>query len=729
MHVRTGDAGRHLLRRGLSLLGAALLTGGCERAPDPLAVPAPSVPVRVSVQLVAGDVQVGPAGRELPEPLRVRVTDEDDAPVAGYVLNFRVVAGGGSVYAGAARTDAEGRAADWWTLGPESADTQRVEVRAVDPATAERRVVATFRALTARPAPGFALAATPSSISVRPGASADVAVVVTRAGGFAGEVALSASGAPEGVRVTFGAAPGGAASVPATIAVAAGVAPGTYPIAVRGSAGDLPDQSVTLTLTVAAPPPPPPPGALTSGRLHAGRIERAGQIDSWSFEAAQGDYVVLSVGEGQTSPEFSPWLRLVGPNGAELAADVGAAAAQVARAIPASGRYTVTVAARDVRAAPGVDYALSFVRAPGTHETGAGDEGGTLTNGALHAGRITTGDVDVWTFAADQGDYLAVSMAEGARAAAAADFAPWIRIVGPGGELVRSVSNTSAAQFWGAARVTGTYTVIVGTADVGGDATGDYRVTLVRAPGTATVSPGDEGGAVANAETRAGRIELGDLDAWTFAAEQGDQFVLTMAEGAPASLTADFAPWLRVVDPTGAEIAADVGAVVARVTGRARVTGTYTVIAASGYTVGRAGTGDYRVTLAKSPGAPTPPAGDDGGRMTTGTAYTGRITTGDLDVWSFGAVQGGDVVVTIARVAGANATADFRPGVRIVDPSGQVVRTASDPTSARAAFRAPTTGTYTVIVASEDLGHDASGDYVLTVTGASAAIVGAWRAP
>jgi hypothetical protein len=129
-----------------SLLALAL--AGC--GTDPVAIgptPEAAAPRSVAVRIVAGDVQVGEGGRELAEPLRVQVVDQGNRPIPNYVVNFRVVSGGGSVYAGAAMTDANGRAADYWTLGAVSPDTQRVEVRAVDPATGQRVVYATFRAV------------------------------------------------------------------------------------------------------------------------------------------------------------------------------------------------------------------------------------------------------------------------------------------------------------------------------------------------------------------------------------------------------------------------------------------------------------------------------------------------------------------------------------------------------------------------------------------------------
>jgi hypothetical protein len=100
-----------------------------------------------SVAIVSGDLQKGPAGAELPNPLVVRVLDEEGKPVAGQVVNFRVVAGGGSVFAGSGISNADGRVQERWTLGV-YADTQRVEARAVDATTGEPIVFAVFRAIS-----------------------------------------------------------------------------------------------------------------------------------------------------------------------------------------------------------------------------------------------------------------------------------------------------------------------------------------------------------------------------------------------------------------------------------------------------------------------------------------------------------------------------------------------------------------------------------------------------
>jgi alpha-tubulin suppressor-like RCC1 family protein len=102
-------------------------------------------PARVVV--VSGDLQRDTVGKELAQPLVVRVVDERDKPVKNQLVNFVVTAGGGSVFAGSALTNGQGEARERWTLGTVAGDTQRVEARAVDAATGQAIVFETFRAV------------------------------------------------------------------------------------------------------------------------------------------------------------------------------------------------------------------------------------------------------------------------------------------------------------------------------------------------------------------------------------------------------------------------------------------------------------------------------------------------------------------------------------------------------------------------------------------------------
>src|SRR3989442_9580805 len=102
--------------------------------------------------------------------------------------------------------------------------------------------------------------------------------------------------------------------------------------------------------------------------------------------------------------------------------------------------------------------------------------------------------------------------------------------------------------------------------------------------------------------TNAGSIYQGDFDTWTFTATQGDYIALSV--GTVTQTTAHFAPWIRLVSPTGVLLGnsfTHTGA--ANVAVNTPTTGTYTVIIESYFRVIYDGTMSYLLTLAQGPGA------------------------------------------------------------------------------------------------------------------------------
>ena len=73
-----------------------------------------------SLTKVCGDSQEGMASEQLAESLVVLVSDENGAAMAGVVVSFTVTAGGGTLSAATATTDANGRAATRLTLGSDA---------------------------------------------------------------------------------------------------------------------------------------------------------------------------------------------------------------------------------------------------------------------------------------------------------------------------------------------------------------------------------------------------------------------------------------------------------------------------------------------------------------------------------------------------------------------------------------------------------------------------------
>src|SRR5439155_18224364 len=64
-----------------------------------------------------------------------------------------------------------------------------------------------------------------------------------------------------------------------------------------------------------------------------------------------------------------------------------------------------------------------------------GDEGGPMTNGAIHTGTIDVGDLDLWTFTANVGDNIVVRIEIGR---ASCRERVWIRVYGATCELLNS---------------------------------------------------------------------------------------------------------------------------------------------------------------------------------------------------------------------------------------------------------------------------------------------------
>jgi alpha-tubulin suppressor-like RCC1 family protein len=130
---------------GAALLNAAIVAVFLSDCSDGNTGPAHSG-YPAELQIVAGDAQSAIVGTELLNALVVRVVDSAQVPVKGQLVNFRVTSGGGSVFAGASITNDSGTARERWTLGTSTADSQRLEARAVDNNTGAPIVFAVFQA-------------------------------------------------------------------------------------------------------------------------------------------------------------------------------------------------------------------------------------------------------------------------------------------------------------------------------------------------------------------------------------------------------------------------------------------------------------------------------------------------------------------------------------------------------------------------------------------------------
>ena len=142
----------------------------------------------------------------------------------------------------------------------------------------------------------------------------------------------------------------------------------------------------------------------------------------------------MNIGEVTGSVDFTPWIRVISPNGTLIGNTWNVAAAQFSALAPLTGQYTVIVSTADAGNDATGDYRL-IVQRPGPFVTPPGDEGGAMTNGGIFNGTIVTGDLDRWTISVNQNDYLAVSVGE----VTGTDFTPWIRLVSPSGVLLAAI--------------------------------------------------------------------------------------------------------------------------------------------------------------------------------------------------------------------------------------------------------------------------------------------------
>jgi kumamolisin len=102
--------------------------------------------------------------------------------------------------------------------------------------------------------PSFTLSASPAAVSVVKGSSGTSTVTSTALGGFSSSIALTSSGQPSGVTVSFSAASiTGSGSSVATFAVSSSASAGTYSITITGTGGGV-TQTASVTLTVTSAP-------------------------------------------------------------------------------------------------------------------------------------------------------------------------------------------------------------------------------------------------------------------------------------------------------------------------------------------------------------------------------------------------------------------------------------------------------------------------------------------
>jgi hypothetical protein len=170
------------------------------------------------------------------------VTISVDAPPAGITGSV-----GAATIAGSTTTSAITIAAG----AAVSAGTYNIVIRATG--SGVTAVTKTFAlTVTAPPPAAYTLAVTGSPVNVNQGGSGQATITITRTGGFAGSVALTVEGAPNGLTTTLTppATTGGSSTL--VVNASAGLAAISYTLTIRGVANGLADRTTTVQVVVAA---------------------------------------------------------------------------------------------------------------------------------------------------------------------------------------------------------------------------------------------------------------------------------------------------------------------------------------------------------------------------------------------------------------------------------------------------------------------------------------------
>lgn len=461
-------------------------------------------------------------------------------------------------------------------------------------------------------------------------------------------------------------------------------------------------------------------GTLTNGYTHAGTLP-VGDMDVWSFTANAGDGIVVRLGEAVSGSSLYPLVRIYGPNGALMDSAVGSFAAEVIARATNSGTFTVVAANYESGSFGGNgNYRLTLATSAGGIVVPPGDEGGTMTNGFTHQGDLPVGDSDVWVFTANSGDGIVVRLGE---AVGGSSLYSYLQLYGPNGALLDVTVGSFAAEVITRATNSGTFTLIAANYESGSfGGNGTYRLTLSTTTTNTpiVVASGDEGGSLTNGYTHTGSLPVGDMDVWSFTANAGDSLVARMGEVTAGS---SLYPLLRIYGPNGVLLDSTVGSSAAEVATRATNSGIFIVVADNYEAASFGGSGSYRITVATTT-TNTPiivATGDEGGTLTNGVTYLADLPIGDLDVWSFTANSGDNIVVAMGEIVDGSS---LYPYLQIYGPNGALLDSTVGSAASEVFTRATNSGTFTVVVDNyEAASFGGNGAYRLTLAKTSGAIV------
>jgi len=244
-------------------------------------------------------------------------------------------------------------------------------------------------------------------------------------------------------------------------------------------------------------------GVLPNGGKVSGVID-LGDIDSYTFTANAGETVYLRVADTETTEfinsGFQPYVGLLSPSGAFISASQGALVGDLSRALVESGTYTVIILDESSGEDATGSYDLYFAKAPGAADDGC------IANGDHGYGFIDLGDIDSYSFQANAGISLVVTVTD----LDESGFQPAVILLGPSGNFITLDTDALTAQISRTLPAAGFYTLIVVDESSGEDAIGNYRIDVsgvsVRCP--APITPTAEVELVYSCLAGSGRFDV-----------------------------------------------------------------------------------------------------------------------------------------------------------------------------------------------------------------------------
>ena len=350
---------------------------------------------------------------------------------------------------------------------------------------------------------------------------------------------------------------------------------------------------------------------ITFGQTISGSIDPSTEIDFYTFSANAGDTVIIRL--DRTSGSLYPEVRLYAPNGSLLDSQWSyGSSIDIQHTLPETGKYMIWVFDHGISYTGGYGIFVQRTNDPGTDTPIAFGE-------TISASINVTGDVDTYTFSANAGDTVLVTMS-----VTSTVVEPQIRLYGPDGtELAESYSEDYTTEISHTLNQTGQYTVLA--CDYNRNDTGGYGIFVQRTNDPGTDTP------IAFGETISASINVtGDVDTYTFSANAGDTVLVTM------SVTSTVVePQIRLYGPDGTELAESYSEdYTTEISHTLNQTGQYTVLTCD---YNRNDTGGYTIFLKEIIFE----------ELALGVPYIGSITQGDWQRFYVAVEAGINLLVTL----------------------------------------------------------------------------------